>query len=73
EGDTLPPVRELPGGITVFHHNTSETDFVYDEIFTREEYLRGGITIDNGDTVVDVGANIGLFTLFASHRNPDGR
>ncbi|WP_435881521.1 FkbM family methyltransferase [Streptomyces orinoci] len=59
--------------MTVFHHNKSETDFVYDEIFTREEYLRGGITIDNGDTIVDVGANIGLFTLFASSRNPDGR
>ncbi|WP_367140667.1 MULTISPECIES: amino acid adenylation domain-containing protein [Streptomyces] len=73
EGEAFPPVRELPNGMTVFHHNTSETDFVYDEIFTREEYLRGGITIDNGDTIVDVGANIGLFTLFASRRNPDGR
>ncbi|WP_371524578.1 amino acid adenylation domain-containing protein [Streptomyces sp. NBC_01283] len=73
EGDTHPPVRELPNGMTVFHHNKSETDFVYEEIFTREEYLRGGITIDNGDTIVDVGANIGLFTLFASNRNPDGR
>ncbi|MEV5509853.1 non-ribosomal peptide synthetase [Streptomyces orinoci] len=72
-GDTHPPLRELPNGMTVFHHNKSETDFVYDEIFTREEYLRGGITIDNGDTIVDVGANIGLFTLFASSRNPDGR
>ncbi|MCX4904334.1 non-ribosomal peptide synthetase [Streptomyces sp. NBC_00878] len=66
-------IRELPNGMAVFHHNKGETDFVYDEIFTREEYLRGGITIDNGDTVVDVGANIGLFTLFASNRNPDGR
>ncbi|MEU8975768.1 amino acid adenylation domain-containing protein [Streptomyces monashensis] len=73
EGEARPPVRELPNGMAVFHHNTSETDFVYDEIFTREEYLRGGITIDNGDTIVDVGANIGLFTLFASGRNPDGR
>ncbi|WP_167532646.1 non-ribosomal peptide synthetase [Streptomyces alboniger] len=73
EGDTHPPLRDLPNGMTVFHHNKSETDFVYEEIFTREEYLRGNITIDNGDTIVDVGANIGLFTLFASHRNPDGR
>ncbi|MGW2748299.1 amino acid adenylation domain-containing protein [Streptomyces sp. NPDC001450] len=73
EGEARPPVRELPNGMAVFHHNPSETDFVYDEIFTREEYLRGGITIDNGDTIVDVGANIGLFTLFASSRNPDGR
>ncbi|WP_329619117.1 amino acid adenylation domain-containing protein [Streptomyces sp. NBC_01255] len=73
DGDARPPVRELPNGMTVFHHNKSETDFVYDEIFTREEYLRGGITIDDGDTIVDVGANIGLFTLFASNRNPNGR
>ncbi|MFG2320250.1 hypothetical protein [Streptomyces tendae] len=53
-------MREPLNGMTVFHHNNSETDFVYDEISTREAYLRGGITIDNGDTVVDVGANIGL-------------
>ncbi|UFQ20404.1 FkbM family methyltransferase [Streptomyces huasconensis] len=59
--------------MTVFQQNKSETEFVYDEIFTHLEYLRNGITIDDGDTIVDVGANIGLFTLFAGSRCPDVR
>ncbi|MEV0321967.1 amino acid adenylation domain-containing protein [Streptomyces sp. NPDC050658] len=64
---------ELPNGLTVFQQNKSETDFLYDEIFTHLEYLRNGITIEDGDTIVDVGANIGLFTLFAGSRCPDTR
>ncbi|MFD4763041.1 amino acid adenylation domain-containing protein [Streptomyces sp. NPDC058439] len=62
---------ELPNGLPVFHHNRSETDFVYEEIFTNLEYLRHGVTIRDGDTILDVGANIGMFTLFAGMRCPD--
>ncbi|WP_017574076.1 FkbM family methyltransferase, partial [Nocardiopsis halotolerans] len=69
--DLLERTCELPDGRTVFHHNKSETDFVYEEIFTDLEYLRHGITIDDGDCVFDVGANIGLFTLFAAGRSRD--
>ncbi|EPH43855.1 hypothetical protein STRAU_3083 [Streptomyces aurantiacus JA 4570] len=71
--EALARTYELPNGMTVFQQNKSETDFVYDEIFTHLEYLRNGITIEDGDTVVDVGANIGLFTLFAGSRCPDAR
>ena len=54
----------LPDGSPVAHLNKNETDYIYHEIFVRQAYLRHGITIRDGDCIVDVGANIGLFTVF---------
>ena len=34
-------------------------------MFQLQAYIRHGITINDGDCILDVGANIGLFTLFA--------
>jgi FkbM family methyltransferase len=58
----------LPNGLTVFHQNQSETDFVYDDIFSHDRYRKHGVTLNDGDCVFDVGANIGLFSLFVSQR-----
>ncbi|HEX6101030.1 MAG TPA: amino acid adenylation domain-containing protein [Thermoanaerobaculia bacterium] len=58
----------LPNGVTVFQQNQGETDFVYEEIFQDDGYLRYGITLNDGDCVFDVGANIGLFSLFVAER-----
>lgn len=44
------------------------------ETWLQRVYLGPGQHLSTGDTVVDVGANIGCFTLFASHRvGPTGR
>lgn len=56
----------LPDGSPVAHLSKKETDSLYDEIFVQQVYLRNGITIKEGDCVVDIGANIGLFSVFAS-------
>ncbi|HEY6784717.1 MAG TPA: amino acid adenylation domain-containing protein, partial [Gemmatimonadales bacterium] len=56
----------LPDGSAVAHLNKNETDYIYNEIFVLQAYLRHGITISDGDCIVDGGANIGLFTVFAS-------
>lgn len=56
----------LPDGSPVAHLNRSETDYIYNEIFILQAYLRHGITINDDDCIVDAGANIGLFTVFAS-------
>jgi amino acid adenylation domain-containing protein/FkbM family methyltransferase len=56
----------LPDGSPVAHLNRNETDYIYNEIFVLQAYLRHGITINEGDCIVDAGANIGLFTVFAS-------
>lgn len=56
----------LPDGSPVAHLNKNETDYIYNEIFILQAYLRNGITIRDGDCIMDAGANIGLFTLFVS-------
>ncbi|WP_138506146.1 non-ribosomal peptide synthetase, partial [Nostoc sp. PA-18-2419] len=55
---------ELPNGMVVAYLNKSETEFVYKELWEEQAYLKHGITINEGDCIFDVGANIGLFTLF---------
>jgi iturin family lipopeptide synthetase A len=59
-------VHVLPDGTPVAHLNRSETDYIYKEIFVLQAYRRHGITIREGDCILDAGANIGLFTVFAS-------
>jgi FkbM family methyltransferase len=54
----------LPNDLHVAHLNRNETEYLYKEIFEQQAYLRHGITLNDGDYVFDVGANIGLFTLF---------
>lgn len=56
----------MPNGLMMCHLNRSETDFVYDEIFTQRSYLKHGIELRDGACVVDVGANIGMFSVFAA-------
>ena len=52
--------------MAVAHLNRNETDYMYREIFELQAYLRHGITINDGDSIFDVGANVGLFTLFVN-------
>lgn len=42
-----------------------ETELTYYEVFINHEYLRSGISLSDGDTIVDVGANVGMFTMYA--------
>ncbi|HWM91854.1 MAG TPA: amino acid adenylation domain-containing protein [Thermoanaerobaculia bacterium] len=57
--------HELPDGTVVAQRGRGETDFLWEEIFADRSYLRHGIGLRDGDCVFDVGANIGLFSLFA--------
>ena len=57
---------KLPNNLVVAHLNKNETDYLYREIFELQAYLRHGIAIRDGDVIFDVGANIGLFTIFVS-------
>ena len=61
----------LPNGLEIVHLNQYETDYVYQEIFEDECYLKHGIQLKDGGTVVDIGANIGLFSLFVMSRCKD--
>jgi FkbH-like protein/FkbM family methyltransferase len=62
------PRTILPNGLEIVHLNRYETDYVYQEIFEDQSYLRHDIQLADGDTVIDIGANIGLFSLFVMSR-----
>ena len=62
----------LPNGMAVMQINKNETDFLYTEMFEEVMYLKHGITVLPGDTIFDVGANIGIFALWANLRSRGG-
>jgi FkbM family methyltransferase len=53
--------------------NKLEADFLYREIVEGNEYLKYGIALGPGSKVVDVGANIGMFSLLAAKTGPGSR
>ncbi len=59
--------HELPGigAVCCRKGSKPEVNFIYREVFVDRDYLQHGITLKPGDTVFDVGANIGLFAIFA--------
>jgi amino acid adenylation domain-containing protein/FkbM family methyltransferase len=63
----------LPNGMAVVAPSPDEALFLYRQIFQEDEYARFGVTIAPGSVVVDVGANIGLFSLWAAGHAPDVR
>jgi amino acid adenylation domain-containing protein/FkbM family methyltransferase/non-ribosomal peptide synthase protein (TIGR01720 family) len=62
----------LPNGIPVLHHSKNETDFHYAEIFEDLTYS-SRIVLEDGACVFDLGANIGLFTLWVHLNWPRAR
>jgi FkbM family methyltransferase len=58
---TLIQETMLPNGLKIFCIREKEVPTLYQQI---NEYFRNGIELHEGDTVFDVGANIGLFSLW---------
>jgi len=61
----------LPNGLIVAHHAIPQTRAIYREIFEQGVYSDHGITFPDEACIFDVGANIGLFTLFANQQCRD--
>ena len=71
-GQTL----ELPNGLKL--HLSSRrlreaARFLGGEIFLKNRYLRKGFELEETDTIVDIGANMGLFVMWAVTRAPKGK
>lgn len=62
------PRYKLRADLEIAHLNQYETEYVYKEIFEDLAYLKHGISINDGDCIIDIGANIGLFTLFVQQQ-----
>lgn len=56
----------LPNGQKAFCHDKREAAFVYEQV---KQYLKHGIELQPGDTVFDIGANIGLFSMMAYEKS----
>jgi FkbM family methyltransferase/HAD superfamily phosphatase (TIGR01681 family) len=54
----------LPNGLEIAHLKPYETNYLYNEIFVEKTYLKHDIELPDGATVLDIGANIGMFSLF---------
>jgi hypothetical protein len=63
-----PPLAtaRLPTGLLVRCVSKRDVPFLYREIYERRCYLSHGITLPRGGTVIDCGANIGLFSMQAA-------
>ena len=59
--------RTLPNGLRLEYVSAPDVAFLYDEVFVQRCYASHGLPrLGPGDLVVDVGANIGVFSLFAA-------
>ena len=56
----------LPNGEEIFYLDKLTADWVIQEVFIENVYLQHGITINDGDIIFDVGANMGFFSYYAS-------
>ena len=62
----MPSMKQfrLPNGQNVFYRSKLDLDILSRELLTNDHlYLRNGISLNEGDCVFDVGANIGFFLL----------
>lgn len=56
---------DLPNGTTIVAPNKAEAVHLYREIFVEGQYVAAGWQPPRTPVIVDVGANIGMFSLFA--------
>ena len=68
DGESLGEEVELPDGLRVRVANRQEASVLYHEIYETGGHLGHGIELSDGETVFDVGANAGLFTLYLCDR-----
>lgn len=69
-----PPVRQrLPGGPTVWCTNGPAAVAMWREMVPPGAYDRAARRLREGDTVLDVGANIGLMSLYCARARPGVR
>lgn len=67
------PRRALPDGTLVTELNDYETDYLYEEIFVEEVYATRGDPLPAEPVVLDIGANIGMFSLYIARLRPGAR
>ena len=54
--------------LSVIDENDSDTQFLYDEVFVSQIYHHPKMRIPTSPTIMDVGANVGIYTIWAQRR-----
>lgn len=68
-----PKYGTLPGGLEIAYDSRANLDILRREILDEQIYQDQGIHLENGDCIVDVGANIGMFVLLLNQVLTDAR
>jgi 31-O-methyltransferase len=63
----------LPNGLQVMQLNPGETSLQYRNIFVNREYGKHGIRLEPSSVIFDIGANIGIASLYFHAECPDAR
>lgn len=67
----MTPMSHLQLGeldLSVIDPNARDTEYIYDEIFEQKIYAHDRFRVTAGATIMDVGANIGLYSIWAAQR-----
>jgi FkbM family methyltransferase len=72
-GHSAERVCRLPNNMEIAYQSRSELPHFYEDIFEKEVYVQHGVMLEEGACVFDVGANVGLFTLFTHYKVRDAR
>jgi len=66
-GKTIPHCK-LPNGMEIAYDSKANLDMLCREVFDAKIYSENGICLNEGDCIVDVGANIGFFILLLNQQ-----
>ncbi len=62
----------FPDGFSCYvQSGPDEAALIYNEIMVKQEYFQSGLSVENARCVMDVGANIGIFTMAVKQKAPN--
>jgi FkbM family methyltransferase len=62
----------FPGGFSCYvQSGPDEAALVYNEIMVKQEYFQNGLSVTDARCVIDIGANIGIFTMAVKLKAPE--
>lgn len=65
-----PKAFHFPDGSVVYHQSDRQLTMLYKEVIERGIYFRHGITVPDNGLVLDLGANVGTFSIDVHERVP---
>jgi len=61
----------FPDGFSCYAPSQDEAEWIYNEIIAKQEYFQNGLSVEEARCVIDIGANIGIFTMAVKLKAPE--